>query len=215
MLEQPTCHTAILPPLTRLEKVSVRWPAGRAEVSALVPSQLLRARSDGLARWRATLEQRRQPSKGTVRIVNPPSLIGPAAATVGLLLPLAVLDRRMQVTGGTGIIPFELAGPERSTEIVRVWGAEGRRGARASLLLDFPFLVAYRPLNVRLTGRARCVLTSQGAGTLKAIGPWSPPFRPRLAPATRSRTLRCSVLLLAAAARGWRILLRLRRERSS
>jgi hypothetical protein len=77
----------------------------------------------------------------------------------------------MQVTGGTGIIPFELAGAERSTEILRVWGAEGRRDAHASLLLDFPFLVAYTTLNVRLTGRARYVLTSQGAGALKAIGP--------------------------------------------
>lgn len=65
-------------------------------------------------------------------------------------MPLAILDRRMQATGGTGIIPFELAGPERSARILRKWGAEGRRAASASLILDFPFLVAYTTLNVRI-----------------------------------------------------------------
>jgi hypothetical protein len=60
----------------------------------------------------------------------------------------------MRTTGGPGIIPFELAGPRRSAEILRRWGAEGQRAARASLLLDFPYLVAYTTLNVRLTRRA-------------------------------------------------------------
>jgi hypothetical protein len=77
----------------------------------------------------------------------------------------------MQATGGTGIIPFELAGPDRSTEILRSWGVEGRRAARASLLLDFPYLVAYTILNVRLTGRAREALEAQGAGTFSHLAP--------------------------------------------
>jgi hypothetical protein len=79
-------------------------------------------------------------------------------------VPLATLDRRMRATGGPGIIPFELAGPRRSREILRSWGPEGQRAARASLILDFPFLVAYTTLNVRLTNRAR------DAGALPRLG---------------------------------------------
>ena len=98
-------------------------------------------------------------------LVNRVSLIGPAAASAALLASLAMLDRRMQATGGPGIIPFELAGPERSPEILRVWGREGRRAARASLLLDFPFLVAYTTLNVRLRASA-----SEAAGEPRPVG---------------------------------------------
>lgn len=93
-----------------------------------------------------------------------PSLIGPVAATAGLAVPLVILDRRMQGTGGPGIIPFELAGPGRSEEILRVWGEDGRRAARASLLLDFPYLVAYTSLGARLTGRARDAFARAGRG---------------------------------------------------
>ena len=81
------------------------------------------------------------------------------------MVPLVGLERRMRATGGPGIIPFELAGPERSAEILRRWGPDGRRAARASLLLDFPYLVAYTTLGVRLTGRA------QAAGPLPRWGP--------------------------------------------
>ena len=105
----------------------------------------------------------------TVATVSRPSLTAPAAATAGLLVPLAVLDRHMQSAGGVGMIPFELAGPDRSAEILRTWGAEGQRAARASLLLDFPFLVAYTALNVRLTERACDALTAQGASPLTTI----------------------------------------------
>lgn len=98
-----------------------------------------------------------------------PSLTAAAAATAGLLVPLAVLERRMQSAGGVGMIPFELAGPDSSAEILRAWGAEGQRAARASLVLDFPFLVAYTTLNVRLTERACDALTAQGASPLTTI----------------------------------------------
>lgn len=100
-----------------------------------------------------------------------PSLIGPAASTAGLLVPLSLLDLKMRAAGGTGIISFELAGPDRSTEILRAWGTEGQRAARASLLLDFPFLVAYTMLGVQLTRLARETLTEQGASALGAIAP--------------------------------------------
>jgi hypothetical protein len=91
-----------------------------------------------------------------------PAVAKPAATTVALLVPLAVLDRRMQKTGGPGIIPFELAGPERSGQILRRWGPEGRRAATLSLLLDFPFLASYTALNIKLTRRAQKALGGQG-----------------------------------------------------
>ncbi len=75
----------------------------------------------------------------------------------------------MQATGGTGIIPFELADSERSGQILRAWGADGQRAARASLLLDFPYLVSYTTLNVRLTGRAGAAYTSRGDERLRAM----------------------------------------------
>ncbi len=78
------------------------------------------------------------------------------------MVPLALLDRRMQRTGGPGIIPFELAGPERTGVILRRWGEEGRRSAVISLALDFPFLASYTVLNVRLTRRAHAARRSQG-----------------------------------------------------
>jgi hypothetical protein len=101
--------------------------------------------------------------------VNRSSLTAPAAATVGLLVVLVVLDRRLQATGGPGIIPFELAGPHRSEKILRAWGAGGQRTARQSLLLDFPFLLSYTVLNVRLTARAGASQSAGGAGTPKSL----------------------------------------------
>ena len=77
----------------------------------------------------------------------------------------------MQATGGPGIIPFELAGPDRSKEILSKWGAEGQRAARASLLLDFPYLIAYTALGVQLIGRAREAFGERDASTLEAVGP--------------------------------------------
>jgi hypothetical protein len=86
------------------------------------------------------------------------------------MIPLVRLDARMRATGGPGIIPFELAGPQRSAEILRRWGAEGRRAARASLVLDFPYLVAYTTLGVRLTGRVADALGARSI-RLARLGP--------------------------------------------
>lgn len=99
------------------------------------------------------------------------SLAGPAAATVGLLVPLAALDRRMQRTGGPGIIPFEVAGADGAGAILSRWGEAGQRAARASLVLDFPFLVAYTVLGVRLTARAGDVLGTHGPRALASLAP--------------------------------------------
>lgn len=76
------------------------------------------------------------------------ALWGFGIAQVALLAPLVALERRMQRTGGPGIIPFELAGtPASSRQIMDQWGSPGRSAARRSLLLDFPFLVAYSGFN--------------------------------------------------------------------
>ena len=65
-------------------------------------------------------------------------------ATLVLLAVLAVLDDRIQRTGGPGIVGFELAGERaRANEILADWGRSGREAARLSLWLDFPYLVAY------------------------------------------------------------------------
>ncbi len=96
------------------------------------------------------------------------SLAAPLAATSLLLVLLAVFDRRMQASGGPGIIPFELAGPTRSEAILHAWGNEGQRAARASLMLDFPFLLAYTTLNVQLTRRASASASGDGAFGLLA-----------------------------------------------
>jgi hypothetical protein len=98
-------------------------------------------------------------------------LIGPVRATAALAVPLVALDRRMMATGGPGIIPFELAGPDRSAAILEKWGAEGRRAARASLLLDFPYLVSYTALNVALMQRSSDRLRANGAPVFAALGP--------------------------------------------
>ncbi len=64
--------------------------------------------------------------------------------TAALFLALVIVDRRMQDTGGPGIIPFELAGSaERAAEILAEWGEEGQDAARLSLWIDFPYLLAY------------------------------------------------------------------------
>jgi hypothetical protein len=65
-------------------------------------------------------------------------------ATAILLVALAVIDRKIQDSGGPGIISFELAGTtDRATEILAQWGQEGKDAAKLSLWLDFLYLIAY------------------------------------------------------------------------
>jgi hypothetical protein len=70
-------------------------------------------------------------------------------AHAALWVPMLALEWRMNRAGGAGIVPFELAGtPERSRRMMERWGDDGRRAARISLLLDYPFLVSYTGLQV-------------------------------------------------------------------
>lgn len=63
---------------------------------------------------------------------------------LGVGIVLAMLDARMQDTGGPGIIAFEFAGSrEEAGRMMSDWGQRGQRAARASLWLDFAYLVFY------------------------------------------------------------------------
>jgi hypothetical protein len=65
-------------------------------------------------------------------------------ATLVLFAILAVIDRQMTDTGGPGIVGFELARTSgRAAEILGQWGSSGRDAARASLWLDFVYLITY------------------------------------------------------------------------
>ena len=95
-----------------------------------------------------------------------------ALANAAVFAPLAVMERRMKATGGTGIIPFELAGtPERSQRTLDVWGDAGRAAARTSLLLDFPYLVTYTGLGILGCAAAADALDDAGWPALAAAGP--------------------------------------------
>lgn len=71
-------------------------------------------------------------------------LIVSGAATLLLFVALAVIDQRIKVSGGPGIIALEVAGTtERAAEILRQWSDSGRSLARVSVIVDFPFPLAY------------------------------------------------------------------------
>jgi hypothetical protein len=81
------------------------------------------------------------------------------AAHAALWVPMLALEWRMNRAGGVGIVPFELAGtPERSRRMMERWGEDGRKAARLSLLLDYPFLVSYTGLQVAACAAAAEVL---------------------------------------------------------
>jgi hypothetical protein len=72
------------------------------------------------------------------------ALILLAIAIVAISVILAALDARMRDSGGPGIVGFEFAGSEeRAAEILDDWGEEGQDAARASLWIDFAYILAY------------------------------------------------------------------------
>ena len=93
-------------------------------------------------------------------------------ASLVLLGVLMVFEERMKAAGGPGIIPFELAGNEqRAGEILARWGSEGRSAARASLILDYPFLVAYACFYALACTALAEALGRRGFGGLAGVGP--------------------------------------------
>lgn len=72
------------------------------------------------------------------------ALILLAIATVAIGIALAILDGRMRDTGGPGIIGFEFAGSEeRAAKILADWGEDGQDAARASLWIDYAYILSY------------------------------------------------------------------------
>ncbi len=72
------------------------------------------------------------------------ALILLAITTIAIGAVLVVLDGRMHDSGGPGIVGFEFAGSEeRAAEILADWGDEGQDAARASLWIDFAYLLSY------------------------------------------------------------------------
>ena len=92
-------------------------------------------------------------------------------ATLVLFAILAVIDGRMTDTGGPGIVGFELARTsDRAAEILGQWGDSGRDAARASLWIDFVYLITYAAffwLAVRSLSEA---LARRGADGLARFG---------------------------------------------
>lgn len=77
-------------------------------------------------------------------------------AFAGYTAIMTVLERRMRITGGPGIISFELAGSGfRAEQIMAQWGRDGERAARASMWLDFGYMATYGALATLLVERTR------------------------------------------------------------
>ena len=98
-------------------------------------------------------------------------LIASGIATVVLLLAMSPADKRMQDTGGPGIVPFELTGgQDRADEILAEWGEEGQDAARESLWIDFGFLLAYGAFLTLALAAIRDLARERGWRRLATIG---------------------------------------------
>lgn len=94
-------------------------------------------------------------------------------ATLVLLAVLALLEDRMQRTGGPGIVGFELAGERaRAREILAAWGEPGRDAARLSLWIDFPYLVAYGAFWTLAVAATRDWAAARRSTRLTRLGGW-------------------------------------------
>ena len=66
------------------------------------------------------------------------------AIALALFVVLALLEEELTRDGSRGIVPFEVAGTtDRAREFLDEWGAGRRDTVRASLLVDYPYLIAY------------------------------------------------------------------------
>jgi hypothetical protein len=99
------------------------------------------------------------------------ALIASGAASIAIGIVLVVLDGRMMDAGGPGIIGFELAGSEeRAAEILGDWGDDGTDAARASLWIDFAYIVAYATFLVLATWATRDLALARGWRRTMAFG---------------------------------------------
>lgn len=110
-------------------------------------------------------------ARDNARVTRRNGLIASAIATLILLIAMSPSDRRMQDTGGPGIVPFELTGgEERADEILAEWGEDGQDAARESLWIDFGFLLAYSAFLTLALAATRDLARERGWGRLASIG---------------------------------------------
>lgn len=66
------------------------------------------------------------------------------------IVPLFVFEKRLEHTGGPGILGFEFAATKvRATQVLVEWGSTGRRVARLSLIVDYAYMLSYGVLHAR------------------------------------------------------------------
>jgi hypothetical protein len=98
-------------------------------------------------------------------------LIAAGVATLVLFLAMFPAERRMEDTGGPGMVPFELTGgQDRADEILSEWGADGQDAARESLRTDFGFLFAYGTFLTLALAAVRDLSRKRGWRRLAGIG---------------------------------------------
>ena len=98
-------------------------------------------------------------------------LVISAVAAIAIGAILIVLDGRMMDAGGPGIVGFELAGSEdRAAEILADWGEEGMDAAKASLWIDYAYLVAYGTFLVLAAWATRDLARRHGWHRMAAFG---------------------------------------------
>jgi hypothetical protein len=85
---------------------------------------------------------------------------------------LVALDTRMMDSGGPGIVGFELAGTQdRATEILTDWGEDGTDAAKASLWLDYAYIVAYGTFLTLAAAATRDLARRRGWDRMASFGP--------------------------------------------
>jgi hypothetical protein len=99
-------------------------------------------------------------------------LIASATVSVVIAAVLLVLDRRMMDAGGPGIVGFEVAGSQdRATEIMADWGRKGTDAAKASLWIDYAYIVAYGTFLVLASWATQDLALRRGWRRMAAVGP--------------------------------------------
>jgi hypothetical protein len=105
------------------------------------------------------------------------ALIASAVASIAIGAVLVVLDARMMDAGGPGIVGFELAGSEdRAAEILADWGDQGTDAAKASLWIDYAYIVAYGTFLVLAAWATRDLAQDRGWPRMAALGTAVIPF---------------------------------------
>jgi len=104
-------------------------------------------------------------------VTRKPALIASAVAAVAIGVVLFALDVRMMDAGGPGIIGFELAGTQhRAAEILADWGRKGTDAAKASLWIDYAYIVAYGTFLVLASWATRDLALERGWRRMAAWG---------------------------------------------